>query len=187
MCSGTAPQPPSTWVTLSSPGELQDQPKSTLEPQRPNQAGWELSHLPGSAFYSCRAAWNRDKLQGSLGTETNSVSNHFSAGSLQVEWLCQVSARLLVASTAQWWRLMERVESILFIHRCQQTAQELSSDSELRSTWMCSAAAGREAGWLQPCPSALQNMLPNASLCSMKGKHIFREMPRKTADALLTF
>lgn len=59
-------------------------PKFTLEPHRPNQARRWLSHLPGSTLYSCKAAWNRGKLQGSLGTETNSVSNHLSAGSPQV-------------------------------------------------------------------------------------------------------
>lgn len=51
--------------------------------------------------YSCRATWNRDKLQGSLGTETNSASNHLSAGSLQVQRLCQVCIRLLAASPVQ--------------------------------------------------------------------------------------
>lgn len=66
-------------------------PKYTPEPHRPKQTGQWLSHLPGSTLYSCRAAWNRDKLQGSLGTETNSVSNHLSAGSPQVQRLCQVS------------------------------------------------------------------------------------------------
>lgn len=51
----------------------------------------------------------------------------------------------------------------------------------------CLAEAGRKVGWLQPRTSALQDMLSNTSLCSMKGKHILGEMPRKTPDVLLTF
>lgn len=84
---GTGPQSSSSKVlgdALLLQVSSKTKPKFTLEPHRPNQAGRWLSHLPGSTLYSCRAAWKRDKLQGSLGTETNSVSNHLSAGSPQV-------------------------------------------------------------------------------------------------------
>lgn len=81
---GTGPQSSSTKVlgdALLPQVSSETEPKFTLELHRPNQ--W-LSHLPGSTLYSCRAAWNRDELQGSLGTETNSASNHLSAGFPQV-------------------------------------------------------------------------------------------------------
>lgn len=62
---GTGPRPSSSKVlsdSLLPQVSSKTRIKLTLEPKRPNHAGWWLSHPRASTLWSCRAAWNRDKL-----------------------------------------------------------------------------------------------------------------------------
>ena len=155
MCSGTGNRFPvfelqSVGDALLPQESSKTRPKFIVEPHRPPQAGWWLSHLPGSTLCSCRAAWNRDKLQGSLGRETNSVSNHLSAGSPQVESLCQVSARFLAASPADdgWhrrgWSWTSLSTDVNGLHFCSEAQERLWAKQSLNC--VLQNHAGRLAG-----------------------------------------
>lgn len=154
VVQGTGPQSYSSKVlgdTFLPQVSSKTKPKLTLQPHRPSQTRRRLSHLPGSTLYSCTAAWNRNKLQGSLGTETNSMSNHLSAGSPQVYRLCQISARLLVASPAHTVMASEEEEGVDPLYPQISTdctlAQKFRSDYMLRTTWIVFCRSMHES-WL---------------------------------------